>query len=105
MTVPSDRSLSAAAQRELPESAMIILIVDDEPAGRETLAALLLSQGYQLAFASSGAEALRQADELQPDLILLDVMMPGLDGFEVCQRLRADPVLGDVPIILLTALD
>lgn len=105
MTTRPDRSLNAVAQRELPEPAMIILIVDDEPAGRETLAALLLSQGYQLAFAGSGAEALRQADELQPDLILLDVMMPGLDGFEVCRRLRADPVLGDVPIILLTALD
>jgi PAS domain S-box-containing protein len=98
-------SLSAIAQRESLDAALTILIVDDEPAGRETLAALLLTQGYQLAFAASGAEALRQAAEIQPDLILLDVMMPGLDGFEVCLRLRADPILGEVPIILLTALD
>jgi PAS domain S-box-containing protein len=82
-----------------------VLIVDDEPLGRETVGAQLLSQGYQLAFAADGADALRQAPVLQPDLILLDVMMPGMDGFEVCQRLRADPVVGEVPIIMLTALD
>jgi two-component system, cell cycle response regulator len=82
-----------------------ILIVDDEPLGRETVAALLQSQGYQLRFATSGPEALAQASACPPDLILLDVMLPGMDGFEVCRRLRADPHLGDVPVILLTALD
>jgi PAS domain S-box-containing protein len=105
MIMQHEQPLGAGSQRELTESAMIILIVDDEPSGRETLAALLLAQGYQLAFAGGGAEALRLADQLQPDLILLDVMMPGMDGFEVCRRLRADLVLGEVPIILLTALD
>jgi PAS domain S-box-containing protein len=98
-------SVDAAPQLESPDAAIIILIVDDEPLGRETLAVLLGPLGYQLAFAAGGAEALHQAAALQPDLILLDVMMPGMDGFEVCRRLRADPVLGDVPIILLTALD
>src|SRR5215207_7621876 len=82
-----------------------ILIVDDEPSGRETLAALLHTQGYQLAFAAGGAEALAQATKLQPDLILLDVMMPEIDGFEVCRRLRADPAIAEVPIVLVTALD
>lgn len=82
-----------------------ILIVDDELLGRETLKALLIAHGYHLVFASSGAEALAQAAELVPDLILLDVMMPGMDGFEVCQRLRADPLLKDVPIAMVTALD
>src|SRR5690349_15563274 len=82
-----------------------ILIVDDEPIGRETLAALLHTQGYQLEFASGGAEALSQAAALQPDLILLDVMMPGIDGFEVCRRVRADPAVAEVPIVLVTALD
>ena len=80
-----------------------ILIVDDEPAGRETLAALLRS--YRLAFACDGAEALARAAAAPPDLILLDVMMPQMDGFEVCRRLRADPLLADVPILLVTALD
>lgn len=82
-----------------------ILIVDDEPAGRETLEALLLSQGYNLVLASNGMEALEKAAHHPPDLILLDVMMPGMDGYEVCQRLRTDHVLAEVPIIMVTALD
>jgi PAS domain S-box-containing protein/putative nucleotidyltransferase with HDIG domain len=85
--------------------ASTILIVDDETAGRETLEALLTGQDYQLVFASTGGEALAKAAERQPDLILLDVMMPGMDGFEVCRRLRTDPSLAEVPIILVTALD
>jgi PAS domain S-box-containing protein len=88
-----------------PATGATVLIVDDEPLGRETVGSQLYGQGYQLAFATDGADALRQASVLQPDLILLDVMMPGMDGFEVCQRLRADPVVGEVPIIMLTALD
>src|SRR6266498_5704483 len=82
-----------------------ILIVDDEPSGRETLAALLHKQGYQLAYASDGRGALAQAAALNPDMILLDVMMPGMDGFEVCRRLRATPGVAEVPIIMVTALD
>jgi len=82
-----------------------ILIVDDEPLGRETLASLLRGQRYLLVFAREGAEALAQAAALPPDLILLDVMMPSMDGFEVCRRLRADSRLAEVPIILVTALD
>src|SRR5262245_22716964 len=81
-----------------------ILIVDDEPLGRETISALLQPQGYQLRFAASGSDALTQAAACQPDLILLDVMMPGMDGFEVCRLLRADPRLREVPVIMLTAL-
>jgi len=83
----------------------IILIVDDEQIGRDTLEALLIGRGYDLAFANDGPEALAKAAELTPDLILLDVMMPSMDGFEVCRRLRADPLLAEVPIIMVTALD
>jgi signal transduction histidine kinase len=82
-----------------------ILIVDDEPSARATLEALFTGQGYNLAFACNGAEALHQAAKLAPDVILLDVMMPNMDGFEVCRRLRADPLLAEIPIILITALD
>ena len=82
-----------------------ILIADDDPLGQETLAALLSPAGYQLRFASSGAEALRLARASPPDLILLDVMMPGMDGFAVCTQLRATPALAEVPVIMLTALD
>jgi two-component system cell cycle response regulator len=83
----------------------IILIVDDTETGREILEALLQSSTYQLAFAANGPEALLKAEALTPDLILLDVMMPGMDGFEVCRRLRSNPRLAEIPIILVTALD
>ena len=82
-----------------------ILVVDDAPAGRETMEALLFSPAYELYFASSGTQALEMAAQIRPDLILLDVMMPGMDGFEVCRRLRADADLAHIPIILVTALD
>jgi DNA-binding response OmpR family regulator len=81
-----------------------ILIVDDQPSARETLNAALHGQGYNLEFAADGPEGLDKASRLLPALIILDVMMPGMDGFEVCQRLRADPLLAHVPIIMLTAL-
>lgn len=82
-----------------------ILIVDDHLASRETLKGLLFGRGYALEFATNGLEALEKAATLTPDLILLDVMMPGMDGFEVCERLRANPVVAEVPVIMVTALD
>ncbi len=83
----------------------LVLIADDDPIGRRTLVALLSGQGYKLDTACNGWEVLEQAAALVPDLILLDVMMPGMDGFEVCQQLRSHPVLAQVPIIMVTALD
>ncbi len=82
-----------------------ILIVDDELFMSKTLEGLLTSPDYTLALASNGEEAINKAKELTPDLILLDVMMPIMDGFEVCRRLRADDLLAEVPIIMVTALD
>lgn len=82
-----------------------ILIVDDNAASRETLESILGDQNYTLHMAEDGLQALEKADALRPDLILLDVMMPNMDGFEVCRRLRSTPGLAEIPIILLTALD
>jgi putative two-component system response regulator len=82
-----------------------ILIVDDESAGRQTLESILEGQGYHLEMAENGQEALEKTAQLLPDVILLDVMMPGMDGFEVCRRIRNDPSLAEIPIIMLTALD
>jgi two-component system sensor histidine kinase/response regulator len=82
-----------------------ILIVDDEASARDTMESLLFREGYELAFAASGPEALTRLDELKPDVILLDVMMPGMDGFRVCQRLKTDKRWQHIPIILVTALD
>lgn len=82
-----------------------ILIVDDDPASRFTLESILDGQGCALEMAADGPTALSMAQAIQPDLILLDVMMPGMDGFEVCRRIRATPRLAEVPILILTALD
>jgi len=82
-----------------------ILIVDDNASARETLVAMLENQEYHIDLAEDGFHALQILHQLQPDLILLDVMMPGMDGFEVCRRIRAAPQLAEVPIIMLTALD
>jgi len=82
-----------------------VLIVDDEESVRETLDLLLASEEYQVAFARDGQQALEKAEELLPDLILLDVMMPVMNGYEVCEHLRVNPKLAQVPIIMLTALD
>ncbi len=82
-----------------------ILIVDDEKIIRILMEGLLANQGYNLAFASNGVEALEKAIELTPDLILLDIMMPQMNGLEVCQRLRANPTLAEIPVIMITALD
>jgi CheY-like chemotaxis protein len=87
------------------ENKNTILIVDDHLVGRETLKGLLFGRGYNLLFAENGLEALEKAEKFTPDLILLDVMMPGMDGFEVCERLRANPLVAEVPVIMVTALD
>jgi len=83
----------------------IVLIVDDDPTAREALVAILEGEGYELEQAKDGIQALGMLKQIQPDLILLDVMMPAMDGFEVCRRIRATAPLAEVPIILLTALD
>jgi len=83
----------------------LVLIVDDEYIGRETLQSVLEGEGYQLEMAEGGIQAIEKAKQLLPDVILLDVMMPGMTGFEVCQRIRSDPQIAEIPIIILTALD
>jgi signal transduction histidine kinase/DNA-binding response OmpR family regulator len=82
-----------------------LLIIDDDAVTRETLRSLLAKDGYQFILAENGAEGLAQAVAGDPDVILLDVMMPGIDGFEVCRRLRRDVHLAEVPILMLSALE
>ncbi len=80
-----------------------ILIVDDTPTNIQTLAAILKDEGYQISVATNGRQALGVLDRLMPDLILLDVMMPEMDGYETCERIKADPRIKHIPIIYLTA--
>ena len=89
----------------MEESKSTILIVDDEASGRDTLEAILEPEGYILVMAENGYQALEKAVQIKPDVILLDVMMPGMNGFEVCRRIRSEEQLAEIPIIFLTALD
>lgn len=80
-----------------------ILIVDDEPNIVLALELLMKKEGYEVHAVDDGERAVQAAKELRPDLIILDIMMPKMDGYEVCQRIRSDALLKDVSIIMLTA--
>ncbi|ACC79936.1 hybrid sensor histidine kinase/response regulator [Nostoc punctiforme] len=82
----------------------VILIVDDNPNNLEVLSETLMDTGWEILIAVNGEGAIAQAEYACPDIILLDVMMPGIDGFTACQRLKSNPVTCDIPIIFMTAL-
>lgn len=82
-----------------------ILIADDEPINQELLEAFLIPQGYELEFADDGLDTVNKTKSFQPDLILLDVMMPKLSGFEVCEKLKSDPATSGIMILMVTALN
>ncbi len=82
-----------------------ILIVDDNPTNLQVLYGTLSSEGYHLLVARSGEAALTIAKETQPALILLDIMMPRMSGFEVCRKIKSDPTTRDIPVIMVTALN
>ena len=92
----------AARRADRPER---ILIVDDERHNRDLLEVMLKPEGFQLTSAATGEEALAIIAREPPDLILLDVMMPGMDGYAVTAKIKSDPVARSIPVILLTALD
>jgi CheY-like chemotaxis protein len=81
-----------------------IMVVDDIPANLKILDDILKSEGYKIRPVTNGELALRTAEKEKPDLILLDIMMPGMDGFEVCRRLKENPGLKDIPVIFISAL-
>ena len=81
-----------------------ILVVDDNEVNVELLVAILASEHYVVSTATDGFKALAKIAAEKPDIILLDVMMPGLDGFEVCRLIKADPMMADIPVIMVTAL-
>lgn len=81
-----------------------VLVVDDEEQNRTLLRDPLEAHGYAVSEATNGAEALRQVTQAPPDVILLDVMMPEMDGFEVCRRLKQDPATAPIPVLMVTAL-
>lgn len=80
-----------------------ILVVDDSPTIVETLARVLQPQGYEVYKALNGKDALVKARQIMPDLILLDIVMPDMNGYKVCQRLKANPDTADIGVIMLSA--
>ncbi len=92
------------AAAEKPPHELIVLIVDDNRANLAIVAEYLDGYGYTTLVAGNGNIALTRAKRFSPDLILLDIMLPDMDGFEICQRLKADPATQDIPVIFMTAL-
>ena len=81
-----------------------VLVVDDIPANVRLLEAKLLVEYYEVLTANDGATALEIVAEAMPDIVLLDIMMPGMDGFEVCQRITENPLTAHIPVVMVTAL-
>jgi CheY-like chemotaxis protein len=88
---------------EAAESKATILVVDDNSDNVEILRAFLESRGFAIAEARDGRTALARMEEIKPDLVLLDVMMPGMDGWEVCRVIKQHPQLGDTKVVMVTA--
>jgi len=82
-----------------------ILVVDDTPANVKLLSDLLMYKGYEVVTAASGAGALEKVETEQPDLVLLDILMPGMDGYEVCRAIRKNPATEILPVVMVTSLD
>lgn len=80
-----------------------VLVVDDEPMARTLLRLMLVRAGFEVSEAENGFDALDKVQENKPDVMILDVMMPGMDGFSVCRALRKDAATVDMPIIMLSA--
>ncbi|MEO1300450.1 MAG: adenylate/guanylate cyclase domain-containing protein, partial [Cyanobacteria bacterium J06636_16] len=97
-------SLLGLSLKDMNQQATL-LIVDDTPDNLRLLSTALSDHGYTVRSAINGALAINSAQIIKPDLILLDIMMPGLDGYEVCKRLKADPKTSDIPIIFISALN
>ena len=81
-----------------------VLVVDDESDIREAVTELLADEGYQVMNAGDGAEALRKARAFHPSIVLLDLMMPGMSGWEFCAERKSDPELRQIPVIILSAV-
>jgi DNA-binding response OmpR family regulator len=95
---------TAAPEPERARKGPLVLVVDDEPEIRQLVERTLRAKGYDVAIAQDGAEGLAKADELVPDLVLLDAMLPKVHGFEACRRIKASPRTRNVPVIMMTAI-
>jgi PAS domain S-box-containing protein len=102
---PAAAPLSEPPEPMVSEGSSTVLVIEDDPATRDLLKRFLSKDGFRVQTVSEGEEGLRLARELQPDVITLDVMMSGLDGWAVLTELKADPALADIPVVMLTFVD
>jgi PleD family two-component response regulator len=102
--MPTSTRPTSGKPTEPPRPARV-LIADDNPQGVELLEAYLAGCDYEIQTAADGDETLRKVHSWHPDLILLDIMMPKISGFEVCKRIRANPATADIAVVMVTALD
>jgi CheY-like chemotaxis protein len=103
----SDRAVSTGGPRTKvgPDRTPTVLVIDDDPGFRDLVSRFLGKEGFRVESASDGDEGLARARQLRPDLITLDVLMPGLDGWSLLAALKAEPALADIPVIMLTIAD
>jgi len=95
----------AAAPRSSAADRPVVLVIEDDPAARALISRVLNREGFEVSLAANGAEGLARVRELQPAVITLDVMMPGLDGWEVLGRLKADPATARIPVVMTTIVE
>src|SRR5262245_23108764 len=99
----SEQAMSTPLSHSLSQTKARILVVDDVTKNLQVVGTMLRNAGFEIMPTTSGAQALERVRAQLPDLILLDLMMPEMDGLEVCRRLKADPATGPIPVIFLTA--
>ncbi|MCA9279613.1 MAG: response regulator [Phycisphaeraceae bacterium] len=104
MADPRSENQHTAADQSDSVAGKRVLIVDDHAQNRELLQAYLDDLDCELFTAADGAQAIERARELEPDIILMDIMMPKVSGYQACEKIKTDPALRDIPIIMVTAL-
>ncbi|MHB8626526.1 MAG: response regulator [Aggregatilineales bacterium] len=102
VAVPKQETIAIDSSGQVPEGARTVLVIDDDPATRDLLARFLLHEGYHVEVATNGKDGLQRARDTQPDVIILDVMMPGMDGWAVLSKLKADADLAPIPVIMIS---
>jgi CheY-like chemotaxis protein len=100
VAVPKQEPIAIDSSGQLPEGARTVLVIDDDPATRELLTRFLLREGYNVESTTNGKDGLQRAHDAQPDVIILDVIMPGMDGWAVLSKLKADAALAPIPVIM-----
>jgi GAF domain-containing protein/CheY-like chemotaxis protein len=105
VAAPTRESLAPTTRETAPAGRSTVLVIDDESTVRDLMARFLGKEGFRVVTAAGGEEGLRLARELAPDVITLDVLMPGMDGWSVLAALKADATLADIPVVMLTMLD